>query len=109
VAGHYTAYIKYRETGKWYCFDDDDVREVNESDLVTNKAYVLFYVRKDVNWTSLNELYLISDDSEETDDVMPEYHNYNNPEENNPDRFNEYNSAGFSDEINLNDDKGWAT
>ena len=41
--GHYYSYCKNSINNKWYNFDDDDVDEINEDDLVTNKAYMLFY------------------------------------------------------------------
>jgi len=40
--GHYTAYAK--NDGKWFLFDDDSCRLVeNPADIVSPKAYVLFY------------------------------------------------------------------
>ncbi len=44
--GHYTAYGKNFKNGKWYHFDDALVEEVKEKDVVTGKAYVLFYKRR---------------------------------------------------------------
>jgi len=44
--GHYTAYCKNFKNNKWYDFDDSTVTEINEEDLVTNAAYVLFYKRR---------------------------------------------------------------
>ena len=35
--GHYFAYVK-NANGKWYIFNDTDVKEINENDLITNKA-----------------------------------------------------------------------
>ncbi|CAM9508555.1 unnamed protein product, partial [Heterosigma akashiwo] len=46
--GHYTAYARNEETGKWYDFDDSHVEEIDESRVVTAAGYVLFYIRKDV-------------------------------------------------------------
>jgi ubiquitin C-terminal hydrolase len=44
--GHYTAFVK-NANGKWYHFNDTDVSEVdNLQDLVTSKAYCLFYRKK---------------------------------------------------------------
>lgn len=45
--GHYTAYGQNFKNKKWYLFDDVDVQEVQEADVVTDKAYVLFYKRRD--------------------------------------------------------------
>ncbi|CAB0014804.1 unnamed protein product [Nesidiocoris tenuis] len=44
--GHYTAYCRNPYNGQWYCFDDTTVSGVNESDLVTPAAYILFYQRR---------------------------------------------------------------
>ncbi len=44
--GHYTAYAKNQ--GKWYCYDDSNVTPIHEeSKVVTEAAYVLFYERID--------------------------------------------------------------
>ncbi|CAD8190935.1 unnamed protein product [Paramecium octaurelia] len=44
--GHYTAYAKNHENGKWYDFDDSQVSEINEDQIVSQSAYVLFYKRR---------------------------------------------------------------
>lgn len=41
--GHYTAYIKNNE--KWYHFNDSYVSEESEENIMTSKAYLLFYQR----------------------------------------------------------------
>lgn len=45
--GHYTAYALNELDGKWYEFDDAHVRRINEKDIVTSAAYILFYKRKE--------------------------------------------------------------
>ena len=46
--GHYTAYAKNHETGKWYDYNDSNVSECySPNDVVSPAAYVLYYVRKD--------------------------------------------------------------
>jgi ubiquitin carboxyl-terminal hydrolase 4/11/15 len=46
--GHYTAYCKNFENGKWYDFNDSSVSPVeNASEVVSGAAYVLYYIRKD--------------------------------------------------------------
>ena len=46
--GHYTAYAKNSENGRWYNFDDSSVREVgNVGSVVSPAAYVLFYKARD--------------------------------------------------------------
>ncbi|XP_076860910.1 ubiquitin carboxyl-terminal hydrolase 15 isoform X3 [Brachyhypopomus gauderio] len=45
--GHYTAYTKNKDDGKWYNFDDSIVSPVSEDQIVSKAAYVLFYQRQD--------------------------------------------------------------
>lgn len=62
--GHYTAYAKNFHNGKWYNFNDAMVNEVNESEIVTSSAYVLFYKRRE---NSDEEEFDITKDIEEAD------------------------------------------
>ena len=41
--GHYYSYCKNYTDNKWYKFDDENVTEINESNIITNNAYMLFY------------------------------------------------------------------
>ncbi|ESQ33499.1 hypothetical protein EUTSA_v10006750mg [Eutrema salsugineum] len=43
--GHYTAYAKLMDEKKWYDFDDSHVSAIDESEIMTPAAYVLFYQR----------------------------------------------------------------
>ncbi|KAG2330310.1 hypothetical protein Bca52824_001490 [Brassica carinata] len=43
--GHYTAYAKLIDDNKWYHFDDSHVSSVEESEIKSSAAYVLFYRR----------------------------------------------------------------
>ncbi|KAK4389635.1 Ubiquitin carboxyl-terminal hydrolase 10 [Sesamum angolense] len=43
--GHYSAYCKLIDDNRWYHFDDAHVSPVNESEIKTSAAYVLFYRR----------------------------------------------------------------
>ncbi|KAG9335217.1 hypothetical protein JZ751_005572, partial [Albula glossodonta] len=45
--GHYTAFAKNKDDGKWYYFDDSSVSPANEDQIVSKAAYVLFYQRRD--------------------------------------------------------------
>ena len=45
MGGHYTAYVK-NANGKWYHFNDTRVDEIKESNIISNKAYCLFYRKK---------------------------------------------------------------
>jgi ubiquitin C-terminal hydrolase len=42
LGGHYTAYVK-NSNQKWYNFNDTNVNEINESQLITSKGYCYFY------------------------------------------------------------------
>eukprot|EP00898_Chlorokybus_atmophyticus_P000740 jgi/Chlat1/1667/Chrsp127S08675 len=44
--GHYTAYAKHPDDGRWYSFDDSSCSLASESDVHSSAAYVLFYQRK---------------------------------------------------------------
>ena len=46
-AGHYVASVKATD-GKWRCFNDSQVIETNEKELVSPSAYLLFYIRRDM-------------------------------------------------------------
>lgn len=41
-SGHYFSYCK-NQNNKWYEFNDEIVKEIDQSKIVTNNAYVLFY------------------------------------------------------------------
>merc|ERR1712156_451245 len=45
--GHYTAYGKNKDDGRWYHFDDSSVTPIAENAVVTKAAYVLFYQRRE--------------------------------------------------------------
>ncbi|XP_052875942.1 ubiquitin carboxyl-terminal hydrolase 5 isoform X2 [Gossypium arboreum] len=44
-SGHYTAHIKLLDENKWYNFDDSHISPINEEDVKSPAAYVLFYRR----------------------------------------------------------------
>ena len=48
--GHYVAKCLQATTGKWFCFNDDAVNEVNmQSEMQSRQVYVLVYVKKENN------------------------------------------------------------
>jgi len=47
--GHYTAYCKNLENGKWYHHDDSRVSPISDRELKSSSAYVLFYRRRGVD------------------------------------------------------------
>ncbi|XP_024031099.1 ubiquitin carboxyl-terminal hydrolase 5 isoform X2 [Morus notabilis] len=44
-SGHYTAHIKLLDENRWYNFDDSHISQINEEDVKSAAAYVLFYRR----------------------------------------------------------------
>lgn len=46
--GHYVSFVKNQFDGKWYKYDDLGREEVTEDKLHKESAYILFYLRKDV-------------------------------------------------------------
>ena len=56
-SGHYVASIKCRKTGKWHCFNDNIVGPVSEKEVVSESAYILFYMRKDMASVNLDDVY----------------------------------------------------
>lgn len=45
MGGHYTANV-LNANGKWFCFNDRMVNEIKPEQVITNKAYCLFYRKK---------------------------------------------------------------
>lgn len=46
--GHYTAFCK-DDRGKWFEYDDDEVREIDSQKVVTPASYLLIYQRKKIS------------------------------------------------------------
>eukprot|EP00484_Ammonia_sp_Unknown_P026685 CAMPEP_0197035046 /NCGR_PEP_ID=MMETSP1384-20130603/12943_1 /TAXON_ID=29189 /ORGANISM="Ammonia sp." /LENGTH=1182 /DNA_ID=CAMNT_0042465049 /DNA_START=2250 /DNA_END=5798 /DNA_ORIENTATION=+ len=51
--GHYIAYAKNLDNQQWYEFDDSCVSQINEQDAYTSSAYVLFYVKRNLQTPSI--------------------------------------------------------
>eukprot|EP01125_Pyxidicula_operculata_P014198 TRINITY_DN4721_c0_g1_i3.p1 TRINITY_DN4721_c0_g1~~TRINITY_DN4721_c0_g1_i3.p1 ORF type:complete len:380 (+),score=66.93 TRINITY_DN4721_c0_g1_i3:698-1837(+) len=47
VFGHYTASCLNTQTKEWYQYDDDRVSKIDENEIVSGNAYMLFYKRRD--------------------------------------------------------------
>jgi ubiquitin carboxyl-terminal hydrolase 4/11/15 len=45
--GHYYSFIKSVTDGNWYCTDDDSVTLMQEEDIVSPNAYLLFYKQRE--------------------------------------------------------------
>ena len=57
-SGHYVAYVKRPENGRWYKFDDDKVTSVNMNDhfmveSVRKTCYILFFRKKTISSSNL--------------------------------------------------------
>lgn len=51
-AGHYTSFAKNPYDNRWRCFDDNRVKIIDASQVVSNNAYILFYLRQDMRGQS---------------------------------------------------------
>ncbi|CAG0918046.1 unnamed protein product [Notodromas monacha] len=47
--GHYTSYAMNGATRNWYFYNDSSCKEVSESQIDCDLAYILFYVRRDLD------------------------------------------------------------
>lgn len=55
--GHYTAYAKNFVDDQWYYYDDERVRVVEETRVVSPSAYLLFYLRSDMKGMLVKDMY----------------------------------------------------
>jgi ubiquitin carboxyl-terminal hydrolase 6/32 len=55
--GHYFAYIRSESDGKWKCFNDEQVKDIEPQKVVSSSAYILFYRRRDLQDVSIHELF----------------------------------------------------
>ena len=54
--GHYISIVKNLQEGKWYKYDDSQRTQVTEDSIQKDCAYILFYIRKDVQHKNLEEV-----------------------------------------------------
>ena len=52
TSGHYVAYI--RTSVGWILFDDTNISEVSEADVLRQQAYILFYQQTDDSAVQVN-------------------------------------------------------
>lgn len=55
--GHYFAYVLSEADGKWKCFNDHQCKDVDENEVVSSTAYILFYRRRDVKDVPVEQLF----------------------------------------------------
>ena len=53
--GHYVASLKSEIDGKWRLFNDAQIYDISSNDVIDPSAYILFYVRRDLKDTKLEE------------------------------------------------------
>lgn len=56
-SGHYVSSIRCRKTGQWHCFNDNIVSTIKEREVVSDSAYILFYVRKDMADVNIEDVF----------------------------------------------------
>ena len=56
-SGHYVSSIRDRKTGQWHCFNDNIIVPSAEKEVVSESAYILFYVRNDMVGLNINDIY----------------------------------------------------
>ena len=56
-AGHYVASAKSEHDGRWHCFNDHHCRCLDESEVMTSHAYMLFYVREDMEGVNIADVF----------------------------------------------------
>lgn len=54
--GHYVSFVRNQFDDKWYRYDDLSREEVSEDQLHKESAYLLFYVRKDLQEKALSDI-----------------------------------------------------
>ena len=47
--GHYYSFVKSLSNNNWYIIDDNNITQINESNIITDNAYILFYKLKNIN------------------------------------------------------------
>lgn len=55
--GHYFAYVLSDHDGRWKCFNDHQCKDIDEKEVVSSMAYILFYRRRDVANASIEQLF----------------------------------------------------
>ncbi|KAG6617425.1 Ubiquitin-specific protease [Phytophthora cinnamomi] len=55
--GHYFAYVLSDHDGKWKCFNDHQCKDIDEKEVVSSMAYILFYRRRDTANVVIEQLF----------------------------------------------------
>lgn len=54
--GHYIAIVKNMSEGKWYKYDDSARSQISEDQIPKESAYILFYIRKDLQKKTIDDI-----------------------------------------------------
>jgi len=55
--GHYVASLKSEIDGQWRLFNDAQIFEIHSRDVIDSSAYILFYIRRDVQGCHLSDFW----------------------------------------------------
>ncbi len=55
--GHYFAYCKNDNDNQWYTFNDSTISDIEENNVCSKYAYILFYKKRQSKYPNLEELY----------------------------------------------------
>jgi len=81
AGGHYTAYVRSLTDGKWWEMDDSDVSPVNDLNLIVSKrAYLLFYKKRQKGESPPMDIPVLSIDEEVGEGVATDDQELNHPQ-----------------------------
>ncbi|RHY84682.1 hypothetical protein DYB31_002232 [Aphanomyces astaci] len=61
--GHYVATVLSESDKRWKCFNDHQCRDIDEKDVVTPSAYILFYIRRDMKSLPVHQVFPVNSTS----------------------------------------------
>ncbi|KAF0691190.1 Aste57867_17538 [Aphanomyces stellatus] len=66
--GHYVANVFSESDKKWKCFNDHLCRDIDEKDVVSPSAYILFYIRRDMKSLPIHQVFPVNATSPVSDE-----------------------------------------
>ena len=70
-SGHYVSFFQSPDS-KWYLVNDAHVRLLSNSNVLSNNAYILFYIRQDVKDAGFRSLFNTHESKEDEEAVGEE-------------------------------------
>ena len=55
--GHYVSLVKNQQDSKWYKYDDSARTPISEDSIQKEFAYILFYIRKDLEHKNIDDVF----------------------------------------------------